>query len=154
MKHSNALLDNLTRSSSRLSKGIMVLLGVAVLLVSTTYWSFQRLIEEHHDTVRFHFTRLMQNIQEQELFLTSLRQRSLRGELMPRDAAQMPGVEPRQWEGDGMYRGQENPFSMPFSVRLATHAEDTDKAAQVAVLAAHLSAYYSAFWATSHFQSP
>ena len=109
MKHSNALLDNLTRSSSRLSKGIMVLLGVAVLLVSTTYWSFQRLIEEHHDTVRFHFTRLMQNIQEQELFLTSLRQRSLRGELMPRDAAQMPGVEPRQWEGDGMYRGQENP---------------------------------------------
>ena len=91
MKHSNALLDNLTRSSSRLSKGIMVLLGVAVLLVSTTYWSFQRLIEEHHDTVRFHFTRLMQNIQEQELFLTSLRQRSLRGELMPAMQPRCPG---------------------------------------------------------------
>ena len=34
MKHSNALLENLARSSSRLSKGMMVLLGVAVLLVS------------------------------------------------------------------------------------------------------------------------
>lgn len=154
MKHSNALLENLARSSSRLSKGMMVLLGVAVLLVSTTYWSFQRLIEEHHDTVRFHFARLMENIQEQELFLTSLRQRSLRGELMIRDVVQAPEIEPRRGEGDGMFRGQENPFSMPFSLRLSAQAEDPDKAAKVSTLAAHLSAYYSAFWSTSHFQSP
>jgi len=154
MKHSNALLDNLARSSSRLSKGMMVLLGVAVLLVTATYWSFQRLIEEHHDTVRFHFARLMDNIQEQELFLTSLRQRSLRGELLTSDIVQVRQVEPRGGEGDGVFRGQENPFSMPFSIRLGPLTGDSDETAKVLTLAAHLSAYYSAFWSTSHFHSP
>ena len=154
MKHSNALLENLARSSSRLSKGMMVLLGVAVLLVIATYWSFQRLIEENHDTMRFHFTRLMENIHEQELFLTSLRQRSLRGELLTRDAVPAPEIEPRPGEGSGVFHGQENPFSMPFSLRLGAHAGHVNEAASISTLAAHFSAYYSAFWSTSHFQSP
>lgn len=68
MKQNNASLENLTRSSLRLNKGVMILLVLALLLVGTSFWSIQRLIEEHHDTVRFHFARLLENIQEQEAF--------------------------------------------------------------------------------------
>lgn len=154
MKHSNALLENLARSSLRLSKGMLLLVGLAVLLVGATYWSLQRLIEEHHDDVRFHFARLMENVQEQELFLTSLRQRSLRGELLIHDVDHVRRVEPDLQAGTGVLRGQENPFSMPFNVRLGPQAEDPAEAAKVLTLGAYLSAYYSAFWSTSHYQSP
>jgi len=154
MKQSNALLENLARSSSRLSKGMMVLLGVAVLLVASTYWSLQRLVEEHHDTVRFHFARLMENVQEQELFLTSLRQRSQRGELLTRDIAEVWRVERGTEEGASLVRGQESPFALPFDIRLGSQAGDASESAKVLTLGAHLSAYYSAFWSTSHYQSP
>ncbi len=154
MKHSKALLENLVRSSLRLSKSMMALFAVALLLVAATYWSFQRLIEEHHDTVRFHFARLMENIQEQELFLTSLRQRTLRGELLGNDIAQVRLLAPHAGEGNGVLRGQETPFSMPFNVRLGPHLGDTAETTKVLVLGAHLSAYYSAFWSTAHYRSP
>lgn len=39
MKQNNASLENLTRSSLRLNKGVMILLVLALLLVGTSFWS-------------------------------------------------------------------------------------------------------------------
>lgn len=152
MKHSYAVLEKLARSSLRLSKGVMILGGVVLLLVGSTYWLLQRLVDENHDSVRFHFTRLMENIQEQELFLVSLRQRSLQGDLLGGDIPQMQVFEPAAEEA--IFRGQENVFSMPFNARVNVQATDPKDLALIQGLGAQLSSYYSAFWSTSHYQSP
>ncbi|MGK9541580.1 hypothetical protein O6449_23920, partial [Salmonella enterica subsp. enterica] len=62
MKHNDAILEAFTRSSLRLNKGLMVVLGLALLLAGTSYWALQRVIDEQYAAVRFHFARLMENI--------------------------------------------------------------------------------------------
>lgn len=154
MKHDNALLDKLTRSSLRLNKGMMVLLGLALLLVGTSYWSFQRLIEEQHDTVRFHFARLMENIREQEVFLRSLGQRSHQGELLKDENAQVRLLKALPEEGPNIYQGQEFSYSMPFSAKIDPEKIAASEHAKIFSLGVHLATFYSAFWSTSHYQSP
>ncbi len=70
MKESSTLLQNLARSLPRLNMGI--LLGLALLLFATLYWTLERLFDEQNSNVRLHFAQLMENIQEQELFLKRL----------------------------------------------------------------------------------
>ncbi|KJK20270.1 hybrid sensor histidine kinase/response regulator [Pseudomonas sp. 2(2015)] len=154
MKHDNALLEKLTRSSLRLNKGLMVLLGLALLLVGTSYWSFQRLIEEQHDNVRFHFARLMENIREQEVFLRSLAQRSHQGELLKDEHTQVRLLKALPEEGPNIYQGQEFSYSMPFSAKIDPEKIAASEYAKIFSLGAHLASFYSAFWSTSHYQSP
>ena len=154
MKHDNALLDKLTRSSLRLNKGMMVLLGLALLLVGTSYWSFQRLVEEEHDTVRFHFARLMENIREQEVFLRNLAQRSHQGELLKGENAEVRLLKALPEEGPNIYQGQAFSYSMPFSAKIDPQKIAASEHAKIFSLGVHLATFYSAFWSTSHYQSP
>ena len=64
MKHNNAILEAFTRSSLRLNIGLMVLIGIALLLVLTNYWSLQRGVETRYGATRFHFARLLENLQD------------------------------------------------------------------------------------------
>lgn len=154
MKQDNALLENLTRSSLRLNKGVMILLGLALLLVGTSFWSFQRLIEEHHDTVRFHFARLLENIQEQEVFLKTLTEHALQGELRNDEGPRMHVLAPLPNEGADIYQGQMFSFSMPFSVKLDKHNVAGHEQSKVLGLGANLAGFYSTFWSASHYPSP
>jgi two-component system capsular synthesis sensor histidine kinase RcsC len=152
MKHNNAFLEKLTRSSLRLNKGMVTLLGLALLLVGTSYWSFQRLIEEQRDTVHFHFLRLMENIQAQESFLRTLSQHSLQGEMLNDENAQVHLQKVLLEEG--FYKGQEYSFSMPFSVKFNQQRITASEHPKVFALGVHLTNFYSAFWSASHYQSP
>ncbi|MEG0861438.1 MAG: response regulator [Pseudomonas sp.] len=151
MKQDNALLENLTRSSLRLNKGVMVLLGLALLLVGTSFWSFQRLVEEHHDTVRFHFARLLENIQEQEVFLKTL---TGQGKLLTGEGPQVHVLTPLPNEGPNIYQGQAFSFSLPFSVKLDKDRVVVHEQPKVFALGANLADFYSTFWSASHFPSP
>ncbi|MGF6154141.1 response regulator [Pseudomonas fluorescens] len=152
MKHDNALLEKLTRSSLRLNKGLVVLLGVALLLIGTSYWSCQRLIEEQYDEVRFHFSRLMGNIREQETFLKTLSQYSVQDELLNNENTleHLHKAQPQE----GIYQEQEFSFSMPFSIKVNQQKIASSEHPKVFTLGAHLSTFYSTFWSVSHFQSP
>jgi len=154
MNKDNAPLENLTRSSLRLNTGMMILLGLALLLVSTSFWSFQRLIEENHDTVRFHFARLLENIQEQEAFLKTLTEQDLQGELRSDEVPRMHVFTPLPNEGANIYQGQLFSFSMPFSVKLDKHNVAAHEQSKVLALGANLAGLYSTFWSASHFPSP
>ena len=79
MKHNTSLLENLSRSSMRLNKGLLILLGIAIFLMGFSYWALQRLLREQNDTVRFHFARLMENVQHHEAFLHEVAEQSTRG---------------------------------------------------------------------------
>ncbi|WP_342623001.1 hybrid sensor histidine kinase/response regulator [Pseudomonas alkylphenolica] len=151
MNNDNAPLENLTRSSLRLNTGVMILLGLALLLVGTSFWSFQRLIEENHDTVRFHFASLLENIQEQEAFLqTLIEQNPLLNDGGPRVHA----LAPLPNEGPNIYQGQAFSFSMPFSVKLDKHKAVDRDPSKVLELGANLADLYSTFWAASPYPSP
>ncbi|MBU6959754.1 response regulator [Pseudomonas sp. CVAP len=152
MKHDNALLEKLTRSSLRLNKGLMVLLGVALLFVGTSYWLYQRVVKEQYHDVRFHFSRLMENIQEQESFLKTLSQLSHQDELLNDENVEVHLQKmPLQ---EGVYKGQEFPFSMPFSIKLNQQKIAATEHPKVFALGVHLTNFYGGFWSASHYQSP
>ena len=151
MKQNNASLENLTRSSLRLNKGVMILLVLALLLVGTSFWSIQRLIEEHHDTVRFHFARLLENIQEQEAFLKTL---AAQGTQLSDESPQVHLLSPLPNEGPNIYQGQAFSFSLPFSVKLDKDKVVAHEHPKIFGLGANLADLYSTFWSASHFPSP
>ncbi|MCP8633658.1 response regulator [Pseudomonas mosselii] len=150
MKHNNDRLENLARSSSRLNKSVTLLVAMALLLVGLSAWSLQRLIEETQGTMRLHFARLMENIQEQEDFLQALTLHSLQGDLLGDGSHKVRVLTPLPEEGPNIYQGQAFSFSMPFSVKVTADA----LTAPVLGLGANLADFYSTFWADSYYRSP
>ncbi|HBO1218307.1 TPA: response regulator [Pseudomonas aeruginosa] len=154
MKRHNALLENLARSSLRLNKGMIVLLGLALLLIGFSFWSVGRLIEERSDTVSIHFARLMENIHEQESFLRAMVQHSVKGELLDYPRVLTPVLAPLPSEGPDIYSGQEFPFSLPFSLKLDQRSLNDREVPNIFTQGANLASFYSMFWADSPYRSP
>ncbi|AIG01295.1 sensor histidine kinase/response regulator [Pseudomonas fluorescens] len=154
MKHNNAILEAFTRSSLRLNKGLMVVLGVALLLAGTSYWALARIIDEQRAAVAFHFARLMENIQEQEAFLRNLTQPLIQRELVSDKNVQasLKG----QWldAHNTRYEGREFAFSVPFSAQFDAQRLTAGEQQKLFALGAHLASYYSAFWSSSPYASP
>lgn len=80
MNHRYTRLDRLASSSLRLNMGLAVLLGLALLLTGLCYWGVNRMLQKQEDTVKFHFARLMENIREQEAFLSAVSRKSAKGQ--------------------------------------------------------------------------
>lgn len=154
MKNSNTFLENLTRSSIRLNKGMLILLGLALLLFATLYWTTQRLIDEQYSSVRFHFARLMENVQEQELFLRRLAAHHAVDSMMSDEPHALYLQRPLPSEGNNAYEGQEYPYSIPFSLNFNHQQLAIGELPKVFALGVHLSTFYSAFWSTSHYPAP
>ncbi len=154
MKQYNALLESLARSSMYLNKGMTVLLGLALLLAGFSFWSIERLVDEHNDTISIHFARLMENIQEQETFLEALVQRSAEGELLDYPRALKPMLTPLPEEGPDIYKGQIFPFSMPFSLKFDRRNLADSEMSDVVTQGANLASFYSTFWSDSPYRSP
>ncbi len=154
MNHPNAIFDKLANSSLRLNKGLTVLCATVMLLIGISYWGVQRTLEEQHDTVRFHFARLLENLHEQEAFLETLSAHSAEGGMLTSTVIPMSLQQAMPDEGPDIYRGQQHSFSLPFSVKVDPHKIAPSQHLKVFNLGAHLADHYSAFWSASHFQSP
>lgn len=154
MNHSNAFLEKLASSSLRLNKGLMVLSALVLVLGGISYLSVQHMVREQSDTTRFHFARLMENIGEQQDFLATLSRQSTQGDLLPPLTSAQPAPKPLPEHGPNIYEGREFSFSLPYSVKLNPRGIAPNQHARVFDLAAHLAAFYSAFWSASHYQSP
>ncbi|MBV4484748.1 response regulator [Pseudomonas sp. SWRI153] len=154
MTHPNARLNKLTSSSLRMNKGVVVLCGLASVLVGLSVWGLNRMVAEQRDAVRYHFARLMENMGEQDAFLSAIARQSAKGLTLNTQRMHMSVQEPMPEQGSGIYRAQELSFSLPFSVKINTAAIEPGERAKVFALGAHLASYYSAFWSASHYQSP
>ncbi|VVO58594.1 hybrid sensor histidine kinase/response regulator [Pseudomonas fluorescens] len=153
MTHPTAHLEKLTNSSLRMNSSLVVLCGLASLLVGLSVWVLYRMVEEQRDTVQFHFARLMENIGEQEVFLSAIVEEADKG--VPLNApVRMFKQTPLPNEGPDIYKAQELSFSLPFSVKFNPAAIKAKERSRVFALGAHLASYYSAFWSASHYQSP
>ncbi|AVX88713.1 hybrid sensor histidine kinase/response regulator [Pseudomonas koreensis] len=154
MPQTNAFLDKLASSSLRLNKSLPVLGALVLFLLGVSYLGAQRMIEEQRDTLQFHFARLMENIHEQEAFLRDISQASAKGQYFPLVVLPTYSQKPLPEEGPNVYEGRGLPFSLPFSVKIDPQRIAADQYPKVFALGSYLAAYYSAFWAASHYQSP
>ena len=154
MPHPNAFLEKLARSSLRLNKGLMVLGALVLLLLGISYLGVQRVIDEQRDTFQFHFARLMENIQEQEVFLQNISRESVQDKLDPSTVLPPFIQKPLPEAGPNIYEGRGQPFSLPYSLKINPDKIAAEQYPKVFALGTYLSAYYSAFWAASHYQSP
>ncbi len=154
MNHPNAFLEKLASSSLRLNKGLMVLGALVLVLAGISYLGVQRMIGEQSDTTRFHFARLMENIAEQQAFLATVSRQSTQGDLLPPLTSVQPSPKALPEQGSNIYEGQEFSFSLPYSVMINPERIAPNQHTKVFDLAAHLAAFYSAFWSASHYQSP
>ncbi len=154
MKHNNAILEAFTRSSLRLNKGLMVVLGLALVLAGTSYWALQRVVDEQHSAVRFHFARLTENIQEQEAFLRALAQPLVQRELVSDKNALATFKSQRLDAYSTRVEGREFAFSVPFSTRFDEQRVTASEQQKIFALGVHLADYYSAFWSSSPYPSP
>ncbi|WP_460422092.1 hybrid sensor histidine kinase/response regulator [Pseudomonas sp. ZL2] len=154
MNHPNAFFEKLANSSLRLNRGLTVLCTTVLLLMGISYWGVQRTLEEQHDTVRFHFARVLENLREQEAFLDTVSAQSAKGELLDSLVSPISLQKALPDEGPDIYQGQQFSFSLPFSVKINPDSVAPSQQAKVFTLGAHLADYYSAFWSASHFQSP
>ncbi|WP_339456048.1 hybrid sensor histidine kinase/response regulator [Pseudomonas sp. EA_65y_Pfl1_P120] len=154
MPHPNAFMEKLANSSSRLNKTLLVLGALLLLLLGISYVGVKRMVEERRDTVQFHFTRLMENVREQEVFLQDIARESAKGERLP--AALLPPYtqKPLPDEGRNIYEGRGLPFSLPYSLKINPDRIAPSQYRKIFALGTHLAAYYSAFWSASHYQSP
>ncbi|MBV4472442.1 hybrid sensor histidine kinase/response regulator [Pseudomonas siliginis] len=154
MPHPNVLLEKLASSSLRLNKGLLILGALVLLLLGISYLGVQRMVEEQRDTMQFHFARLMENIREQEAFLGDISRASDKGEYFPETVAPPVMRKRLPEEGPNIYEGRGLPFSLPFSVKIDPERIAPSQYPKVFALGSYLAAYYSAFWAASHYQSP
>ncbi|QBF26380.1 sensor histidine kinase [Pseudomonas tructae] len=154
MNQPNAFFERLANSSLRLHAGLTVLCATAVLLIGISYWGVQRTLEEQHDTVRFHFARLLENLHEQEAFLNTVSVQTAMGELPAAVASPLALQQALPNEGPDIVQGQQHSFSLPFSVKIDAEKVAVSQHPKIYTLGAHLADYYSAFWSASHFQSP
>ncbi|MDF9755632.1 signal transduction histidine kinase [Pseudomonas hunanensis] len=154
MKHTNALIEKLSRSSLRQHRGLMILLVLVSLLVGISYWAIHRVLEEQQQTVRFHFARLIENISEQEVFLITLAQLSKQGMMLSNEVTPIHDLQQIPEEGPHIYQGQEHAFSMPFSIKINPQKIRDNEYAKAFALGANLATFYSTFWSTSNYQSP
>ncbi|MGE8420900.1 ATP-binding protein [Pseudomonas sp.] len=154
MPHHNAFLENLASSSLRLNKGLLVLAALVLLLLGISYVGLQRMIEEQHDTLRFHFARLMENIHEQEAFLRDISWAGAKSEYLPLIMSRPYLLKPLPKEGPNIYESRGLPISLPFSVKIDPDRIAASQYPKVFALGSYLAASYSAFWAASHYQSP
>lgn len=154
MKDSSTFLENLTRSSLRLNKGMLMLLGLASLLFAILYWATERLIDEQYSAVRLHFAHMMENIQEQELFLKRLASSQSIESMMIDAPHHLYRQQPLHNLGENTYEGQEYPFSTPFGLNFNHQQLPTSELPKVFTLGVHLSTFYSTFWSTSRYPAP
>ena len=154
MKHNNAILEAFTRSSLRLNKGLMVLMGIALLLMLTNYWSLHRGVEIRYSAMRFHFARLMENLAEQQTYLKSLTHPGIQAELLHATHVQVSLKSRMVDNRRTLYEGQKYSFSVPFSVKFDEQQISTAARPPIFALGAHLTSYYSAFWSSSPYEAP
>ena len=62
MKQAKVRLGALALTSLRLNKLLLVLTGLALLLISMSYWAVNRVLKDESEKTDFHFARLMESI--------------------------------------------------------------------------------------------
>ncbi|EJM27512.1 hybrid sensor histidine kinase/response regulator [Pseudomonas sp. GM25] len=152
--NTDSLFGSLARSSMRLGSGLLLSLGLVFVLVVTNAWAIVRLFDSEREKADAHFSRVMKNVREQEVFLQAISDRLV----APTETlASVPsGLKQNLQFSDAhnsVYQVSEGAFSLPFMVDMPSDQGQTSLNA-LSSIGWHLTNYYSRFWAQSSLLSP
>ncbi|MCU7646342.1 hybrid sensor histidine kinase/response regulator [Pseudomonas piscis] len=148
MKYIPLFLEYLARYQARLNLGLLILLGLA-LLCSTLGWVAMSLAERQSDHLRVHFTRLMENIQEQELFLKHAASLAPASSHLGNNRYPLP-LHHASWS---LAQNNCNDRQLPGSL-LLDRPLITNGLPRLLMVGMQLSTFYRSFWSDSRHSSP
>ena len=153
MTADNTSLGKLALSSMRLNRGVLILVGVAVVLVGTCAWALQRLLEVEVNKVDYHFSLLVENLNENRLFLNNVNSAVKDAQdVLDKNITPLQSALVFQGAGMNIYEGKEFSFSTPFNLAQSDASQTISQSAFS--LGMHLSNFYSGFWSGSVYPSP
>lgn len=149
------LIKNFARTSLRLNMLLIVVVSLAILLFSMTYWAAERLVYEQLFKVEFHFTRLMGSIHEQEEFLLRVARHSDQ-ETQKREQAAIPFQYRliKEARDTLIYKGREFSFSMPFTLAVPADMASQDEVTGIGKFGVLISDLYGSYWSISSYAAP
>ena len=155
MTFDSTSLGKLASSSMRLNRGVLILVGVAVVLVGTCAWALQRLLEVEALKVESHFVRLVESLNESCLFLTSVNSAVKdTQDVTEKNLTPLQSALVFHNAGLNIFEGKEFSFSTPFNVAQSDQLTGPGVSQSAFSLGMHLANFYSGFWSGSVYPSP
>ena len=154
MKQAKVRLGALALSSLRLNKLLLLLTGLALLLVSMSYWAVNRVLKEEGEKTDFHFARLMESIHEHESFLRTAAQSYGHGyDNLLMDSIPRTRVELMHHGDERLFQSHDTAKSLPFTV--SQRDKFTPGQMQgVYSFGVQLTDLFTAYWSDSYYAAP
>ena len=154
MKQEKARLGALALSSLRLNKLLLLLTGLALLLVSMSYWAVNRVLKEEGEKTDFHFARLMESIHEHEAFLRIAAQSySQSNENLLIDNQPSSHLALIRQGDERLFQNRDTAKSLPFTVSQRDKYTHEDMQG-VYSFGVQLTDLFTAYWSDSHYVAP
>ena len=154
MKQEKVRLGALALSSLRLNKLLLLLTGLALLLVSMSYWAVNRVLKAEGEKTDFHFARLMESIHEHESFLRTAAQSYGHGyDNLLMDSIPRARVELMHQDDERLFQSRDTAKSLPFTVSQRDKFTP-DEMKGVYSFGVQLTDLFTAYWSDSYYAAP
>ncbi len=154
MKQAKVRLGALALSSLRLNKLLLLLTGLALLLVSMSYWAVNRLLMEEREKTEFHFARLIESIHEHEDFLrVGAESYDHASGNFSMDNKPRSHIELMRQGDKVLFQNRDTAKSLPFTVSQRDKFSQ-DEMQGVYSFGVQLTDLFTAYWSDSYYPAP
>jgi two-component system capsular synthesis sensor histidine kinase RcsC len=154
MKQAKVRLGALALSSHRLNKLLLLLTGVALLLVSMSYWAVNRVLKEESEKTDFHFARLVESIHEHETFLrTAAQSYGKANQNLLMDSQPHSQQELLRQGDERLFQNRDTAKSLPFTVSQRDKFT-LDDMRGIYSFGVQLTDLFTAYWSDAHYLAP
>ena len=154
MKQAKVRLGALALSSMRLHKLMFLLIGLALLLVSMSYWAVNRVLQEEWEKTDFDFARLMESIHEHKGFLrTTALSYGQTKDILSIDNKPRLHIELMRQGDERLFLNRDTHKSLPFTVSQRDRFTTGDMQGAYS-FGVQLTDLFAAYWSDSYHSSP
>ena len=154
MKQEKVHLGALALSSMRLHKLMFLLIGLALLLVSMSYWAVNRVLQEEWEKTDFDFARLMESIHEHKGFLrTTALSYGQTKDILSMDNKPRLQIELMRQGDERLLLNRDTLKSLPFTVSQRDRFTSADMQGAYS-FGVQLTDLFAAYWSDSYHPSP
>ena len=154
MKQAKVPLGALALSSMRLHKLMFLLIGLALLLVSMSYWAVNRVLQEEWEKTDFDFARLMESIHEHKGFLRTVAlSYGQTKDILSMDNKPRLQVELMRQGDERLFLNRDTLKSLPFTVSQRDRFTPGDMQGAYS-FGVQLTDLFAAYWSDSYHSAP
>ncbi|HEM8294824.1 ATP-binding protein [Providencia vermicola] len=152
MNRLSSEFSRVTKTSSRISSLLFVALPLLLILLTTLFWSAERIIVQEKRRLEVDFSSFIGYLREQENFLWTLKKQNqnLSQLVESRTYALQHQKTPNEWPLK-LLEGKESIVAMPFTLACDEHLECAQVPNILFSLGAYLADFYATFWGASYY---